>query len=99
MAFNQKTQSFLAVLSKISVKSYMSYLKETRNDLTRRYRILIVQKRNDIEALENILTKIENDESLEETKRLFLRKLCNEEIDVYLAHQDLRRAEFLSDNS
>ena len=77
----------------------MTNLKQTRNDLTRRYRILIVQKRNDIEALENILKRIENDESLEESRRRFLRKLCNEEIDVLLAHQDLRRAEFLNDNS
>lgn len=70
----------------------------TRHELTRKYRILISQSRTDLEALENILTRIDNDESLEESRRRLLRKLCNEEIDVYLAHQDLRREEFLNDN-
>ena len=77
----------------------MLHSQQTRHDLTRKYRILINQNRADLEALENILKWIDNDESLEETRRRSLRKLCNEEIDVYLAHQDLRRAEFLSDNS
>lgn len=71
----------------------------TRHELTRKYRILISQSRADLEDLENILKRIENDESLEESRRRSLRKLCNEEIDVYLMHQDLRRAEFLNDNS
>ena len=71
----------------------------TRHELTRKYRILISQSRTDLEALENILTRIDNDESLEESRRRLLRKLCNEEIDVYLAQQDLRREEFLNDNS
>lgn len=71
----------------------------TRHDLTRKYRILINQNRANLEALESILKRIDNDESLEETRRRLLRKLCNQEIDVYLAHQDLRREEFLNDNS
>jgi hypothetical protein len=77
----------------------MSHLKETRNDLTRRYRIQITQERADLEALTNILTRIDNDESLEESRRKLLRKLCNEQIDVLLAFQDAQREEFLSDNS
>ena len=77
----------------------MLHSHQTRHDLTRKYRILINQNRADLEALESILKRIDNDESLEETRRRSLRKLCNEEIDVYLAHQDLRRAEFLCDNS
>ena len=77
----------------------MLHSHQTRHDLTRKYRNLINQNRADLEALENILKRIDNDESLEETRRRSLRKLCNEEIDVYLAHQDLRRAEFLCDNS
>lgn len=77
----------------------MLHTHQTRDERTRRYRIQITQERADLEALTNILTRIDNDESLEESRRRLLRKLCNEQIDVLLAYQDAQREEFLRDNS
>ena len=77
----------------------MLHTHQTRDERTRSYRIQITQERADLEALTNILTRIDNDESLEESRRRLLRKLCNEQIDVLLAYQDAQREEFLRDNS
>jgi len=63
----------------------MRYLQQTSSEKTRNYRIQIAQQKNDLNDLENILKKIDNDESLEESQRKSLRISCNDAIDASLA--------------
>ena len=62
----------------------MRYLQQTSYAKTRNYRIQIAQQKDDLNALENVLKKIDNDESLEESQRKSLRISCNDAIDASL---------------
>jgi len=63
----------------------MLNVHKARQEPTRKYRILISQSRDDLQVLENILKKIDNDESLEESQRKSLRISCNDAIDASFA--------------